>query len=320
MIHVKGLIIKDISPDDKERALSRIDNYIKRYPNGDLEAYVKRINNELLLTKTKRDLYNNLNRKLINGTRQYLPQLKIHLDTGKYAREYIKGNTKPFDLLADHFTGNKKNALKLVKGDFRKTQIEDNSIDLIITDPPYPKEFLTLYKDLAIFAERVLKPGGSLFTMAGQSYLPEVFSLLNVEGLDYNWTLSYLTPGGQSPQLWQRKVNAFWKPVLWYTKGKNNKWLGDVVKSNTNDNDKRFHHWGQSISGMIDLIERTSYVGEIILDPFLGGGSTGIAALAMDRKFIGIEIEENIFKKAQKRIINQDELDEIRCAYLSSRE
>jgi DNA modification methylase len=42
--------------------------------------------------------------------------------------------------------------------------------------------------------------------------------------------------------------------------------------------------------------------GEIILDPFMGSGTTGVAAINMGRKFIGIEIEERYFSIACRRI------------------
>jgi DNA modification methylase len=42
--------------------------------------------------------------------------------------------------------------------------------------------------------------------------------------------------------------------------------------------------------------------GETILDPFMGSGTTGAAALELSRKFIGIEIEEKYFKIAETRI------------------
>ncbi len=46
-------------------------------------------------------------------------------------------------------------------------EVEDNSIDLIFTDPPYNEESIPLYGDLARLAHRGLKPGGSLVTFIG---------------------------------------------------------------------------------------------------------------------------------------------------------
>ena len=52
------------------------------------------------------------------------------------------------------------------------------------------------------------------------------------------------------------------------------------------------------------LINIASNEGDVILDPFMGVGSTGVAALEMNRKFIGLEIEESYFDAAEKRLKN----------------
>lgn len=180
--------------------------------------------------------------------------------------------------------------------------VADESVDFIITDPPYPKEYLPLYEDLSKAARRVLKPGGSLIVMAGQSYLPEVVQLLGSH-MDYHWCLAYLTPGGQSPQLWHKRTNTFWKPVLWYVKGGyDGDYIGDVLKSPPNDNDKQFHEWGQSLGGMKDIVERFTDPGDVILDPFTGGGTTGVAAVSMGRRFIGTDIERGNIETTERRV------------------
>lgn len=178
-------------------------------------------------------------------------------------------------------------------GDFRTTlsDLVPGSVDVVITDPPYPREFLPLWSDLAEHAAKWLKPGGILAAMSGQIHLPEVMMRLG-EHLDYWWTVGYLTPGGQAVQVFPRKVNTFWKPVLIFRNGDGPppEWFGDVTKSDVNDNDKRLHHWGQSESGMADLVRRLSRPGELIVDPFMGAGTTGVAALALKRRFTGCEI------------------------------
>ncbi len=50
------------------------------------------------------------------------------------------------------------------------------------------------------------------------------------------------------------------------------------------------------------LVDKASLVGEVVLDPFMGSGTTGMACIALDRKFIGIEISEKYFDTACKRI------------------
>lgn len=180
--------------------------------------------------------------------------------------------------------------------------IPASSIDSIITDPPYPKAFLDLYSDLAKFAAHALKPGGSLLVMVGQSFLPEVMARLN-EDLRYHWTIAYLTPGGQAVQLWDREVNTFWKPVLWYVKGEYaGRWVGDVVKSAVNDNDKRFHQWGQSESGIADIVQRFTGVGDTVCDPFVGGGTVAVVSLRMGRYFIGGDVDAEAIATTRRRI------------------
>lgn len=194
---------------------------------------------------------------------------------------------------------------RLIHCDIAKAhkKIEPESVDVIITDPPYPQEYVPLYEDLAKLAAHALKPNGSMLVMVGQSYLPDILALMTPH-IRYNWTVAYLTPGGQSAQLWQRKVNTFWKPVFWFINGDEyaGDWIGDVAKSAVNDNDKRFHEWGQSESGMADLIERFSYPGDTILDPFLGGGTTGLVALKLDRLFIGIDSDKQAIETTKQRL------------------
>lgn len=190
-------------------------------------------------------------------------------------------------------------------GDFRDTlsDLIPGSVDAVITDPPYPREFLPLWSDLAEHAGKWLKPGGILAAMSGQIHLHDVIGRLG-EHLDYWWTLAYLTPGGQAVQVFPRRVNTFWKPVLIYRNGDGPQpeWFGDVAKSDVNDNDKRLHHWGQSESGMADLVKRLTRPGELIVDPFMGGGTTGVVALELGRRFTGCEISAVDYQTAAGRL------------------
>lgn len=56
------------------------------------------------------------------------------------------------------------------------------------------------------------------------------------------------------------------------------------------------------------LIENSSKENDIVLDPFMGSGSTGVACVNTNRNFIGVELDENYFNIAKERInknINQ---------------
>lgn len=167
--------------------------------------------------------------------------------------------------------------------------------DVIITDPPYPREFLHVYSELAEAAKDV----PLVAVMVGHVYLPEVLERMS-KHLKYRWVMAYLTPGGQSAQQFSQKVNTFWKPVLIF--GEAVEWIGDVVKSDVNDNDKQHHHWGQSESGMADLIKRLSKPGQLVCDPFLGGGTTAVVSIDMGRKFVGCDVDPGCVEKTRLRI------------------
>ena len=167
--------------------------------------------------------------------------------------------------------------------------------DAIITDPPYAHEFLPLFSELAEGCAKANIP--LVAVMSGQTYLPEVMRRL-CEHLTYRWMLAYMTPGGQSAKQWQVKVNTSWKPVLLF--GEALEWFGDVAISKAND--KRFHDWGQSESGMADLVERLTKPGQLICDPFLGGGTTAVVSLALARRFIGSDIDAECVEKTRLRM------------------
>jgi ParB-like chromosome segregation protein Spo0J len=197
-----------------------------------------------------------------------------------------------------------QNAKVIIKSlaDITAEEIPDGSVDAIITDPPYPKEFVGLFDDLGALAARVLKPGGSLICLVGQSYLPQYIELLS-RHLDYHWTIGVHMPGGQAVQLWAKEVNTFWKPALWFTKGpRDGQWQSDFIRTDVNNNDKEHHHWGQSEQLTKGLVDRASLPGETVLDPFLGGGTTGVVCQRTNRKFIGIEVDEATAKAAITRI------------------
>jgi len=177
--------------------------------------------------------------------------------------------------------------------------IEEDSIDCIITDPPYPKEYLYLYGIIAKHAARILKPGAAILAMCGQSYMGDVYKLLSEE-LDYNWTISYDTPG-PATKIWQRKVLSHWKPVYMFTKGK---YKGDVFddKVKSDAPDKYHHEWGQSESGFAQLVNKFTLPNQLILDPFCGAGTTGVVAVGSGRRFIGIDTSKEEIKKSEDRI------------------
>lgn len=193
----------------------------------------------------------------------------------------------------------KDKRFELVHGDFRTHEIARASIDAIITDPPYGFEFIPLYLDLSKYAAAVLKPGAPCIVMCGQSWLETVLHFLS-EHLKYVWTLAYFSPG-KSTQVFGRKIKSNWKPVIFLVNGENKcEHVADFI--NSGEYDKEFHDWGQTEKGMAEIIERFTVKGDVVLDPFCGAGTTGVAALNLGRKFIGIDTDEYAIKQSAKRM------------------
>lgn len=240
----------------------------------------------------------------------YIDAVQAAIDSNaEYVDEYLKNKAlgPRFERLiqAQIDDWQEQSNVRIIVKDIRLLLDEDipaESVDVIITDPPYPADYIELFDTLGELAARVLKPGGSLIAMTGQRYLPQYLSLLG-KHLKYHWTLAYHTPGGQAVQLWTEEVNTFWKPVLWFVKDdRDARWVSDFISTPVNANDKEHHKWGQSIPGMKAIVERFSNQGDVILDPFLGGGTTGLVAKQLKRKFIGVDVDEEAAKIAIKRI------------------
>jgi DNA modification methylase len=65
----------------------------------------------------------------------------------------------------------------------------------------------------------------------------------------------------------------------------------------------RRHPNEKPVAWLEPFIKRSCPVGGIVLDPFMGSGSTGVACLNTKRDFIGIEIDEKFFGEANKRLV-----------------
>ena len=168
----------------------------------------------------------------------------------------------------------------------------------IITDPPYGKEHLHLFGKLGQFAAKVLKPGGSLLTMAGVYHLPKVLELMTPH-LNYYWTIAYHMP--EADKIPGRKVWCNWKPILWFVNGK---YEGPRVKDVliAAPSEKRLHPWQQSEADFGTLIEMFTKPGDLIIDPFYGSGTLGAVAMMRNRNFFGIEIDPKYVEIAENRL------------------
>ena len=180
--------------------------------------------------------------------------------------------------------------LDIRKGDFKEVLADVVNIDAIITDPPYPKEFIQCFSDLSKFASEHLKDKGFLACYSGQYNLPEVINRLS-EHLTYVWTFC-LYHVGKKQLVNGVNIMCGWKPVLIFSRGckKMRFSVYDVLISKARE--KESHKWQQNSAAIKPLIEVFTKPGELIVDPFCGSGSFGITANEMGRKFIGAEIND----------------------------
>ncbi len=183
-------------------------------------------------------------------------------------------------------------------GDFRDVLADLTGIDAIITDPPYPAEFLPLLADLSAWADKVLTPDGVMAVLIGQTHLPEVYRLLDGHR-PYRWTGCYLTPGNGYVSH-PRKVQSSWKPLLVYGGGPR---FADVIRSEGTDaGAKSLHKWGQDYAAFHTLIERLTQRGQTVVDPFMGSGTTLLAAHALGRHAIGADIDAAAVRTSRERV------------------
>jgi hypothetical protein len=184
--------------------------------------------------------------------------------------------------------------VEIVDGDFREVlDVEPGSVALVLTDPPYPTEYLPLWSDLAKMSADWLVPGGSLVAYCGQSILPDALERLG-EHLRYWWTIALLHQHGTAmiPGKW---VSAGWKPLLWFVRGnrRGRFMLADRIDGSaprktlpTGDTDD----WAQGVAELEPIISALTSPGDLIVDPFAGSGSIGLAALRFGRRFIGADL------------------------------
>jgi predicted RNA methylase len=176
-----------------------------------------------------------------------------------------------------------------------------NSIDIIITDPPYGREHLHLYDALAEFAAHALKEGGLCVVMCGVGCLPKAIEALG-RYLNYVWALAYEVIGRNAKLFPLRIING-WKPILYFVKGKlpdDAPWVFDVIKSPQPE--KTDHEWQQNLEAFTELVKRFTHSGMVVCDPFCGTGTTGVAALANGCRFVGLDADSEVLEVARKRL------------------
>ena len=217
------------------------------------------------------------------------------------------------------------NSIELLK------KLKDESIDLIVTDPPYKVTARGNAGNSGGMMQKKLSMQGKIFQhndVKPIDYIPELYRILRDGSHCYIMTnhvnlqemINTATECGfkfiksliwnKGNKIMGQYYMSQFEYILFFRKGKGKKinkcGTADILdvpnKKTKNEEGKNIHDTEKPVGLMKILIENSSQEGEIVLDPFMGVGSTGMASIELNRKFIGIELDENYFTIAKQRI------------------
>jgi DNA modification methylase len=217
--------------------------------------------------------------------------------------------------------------------------LPDNSVDLVVTDPPYnvSQKGNINFKDLKIrknfgswdfgfdpapvLAElkRVLKPNGQMFVFCSTAQISQYMEIFKKGWFFRNLLVWYKT--NPAPRI--SKTNfVFANEYILYAINENVRpsdatfnFLGHKEMHNTmitsalqgkerlkNSDGKSAHPTQKPLSILKKLILIGSNEGDVVLDPFMGVGSTAVACKELGRKWLGCELDQKYWKEGEKRL------------------
>ena len=219
----------------------------------------------------------------------------------------------------------KGDCLEIMKG------IPDGSIDAIITDPPYniarKNNFKTMGRAGIDFGEwdkgfdlfsyidqipRILSKNGSVVIFNDWKNIGNIARYCESKGLIIKDMLRW-EKANPMPRNRDRRYITDYECAIWCT-NKNAKWTFNRIDEKyqrplfkgalTKKSEKTSHPTQKPLWLMEDIIKIHTNQNDVVLDMFMGSGTTGVAAKNTNRKFIGIEQDEKYFDIAAERINN----------------
>ncbi len=244
--------------------------------------------------------------------------------------------------------------IKIIHDDFLTTDfIEENSVDLIVTSPPYNVDIHynsfqddIPYEKYLEFTERWLRKAYSLMKPDGrmclnvpldkskgrreagfQSVYADIVNIAKKVGWKYFSTIIWNEGNISRRTAWGSWLSAsapyVIAPVEVIIVFYKERWQ-KLERGESDISRDEFMEWtnglwtfsgeskkkvGHPAPFPVELPRRCiklfSFVGDLVLDPFLGSGSTLIACALLNRKGIGVEIDENYCKLAESRLIKE---------------
>jgi site-specific DNA-methyltransferase (adenine-specific) len=215
---------------------------------------------------------------------------------------------------------------KIYPGDCLKSlqSLPEGSVDALVTDPPYTNERpsrgrsdkavalraanrhrdlsingqLWLMREIALEAQRLVKPTGSLLVFCDAKSFFQMVPVIESAGLRYRnviiWDKEHYGTGVGFRCQHELIANfCFDKPEYF------DQSTGSVLVCKRVPDSARRHENQKPVSLLKKLIKVVCPPGGVVLDPFMGMGSTGLACLWTDRNFIGVELNQQHFELAE---------------------
>lgn len=234
--------------------------------------------------------------------------------------------------------------MQLLKGDCLDLMkdIPDKSVDMILCDLPYGTtrnkwDSVIPLSDLWLQYERIAKENAAIVLFSQMPFTAELVTS-NIKLFRYEWIYEKSQGTGhlnakKMPLKVHENILVFYKKLPTYnpqwakgkpykcTSGVHSKNYGkqndhsitisdgrryptDIIKFGRTENDKHLHPTQKPVALLEYLIKTYTNEGETVLDNCMGSGSTGVACVNTNRRFIGIEIEDEYFNIAKERIEN----------------
>jgi site-specific DNA-methyltransferase (adenine-specific) len=197
------------------------------------------------------------------------------------------------------------------------------NIDAVVTDPPYGMKLNTDFSGMKNNSNFKNGKSNGAWVPTGNTYEPVIgddkefdptIFLLGKQQVFFGCDYFYdKLPKGGSVSIWDKRLSessdkAFGScyETIWFSKKRKkdfirHKWFG-CFGTEKEDIKKRIHPTQKPIGVMEWCISKLDKNVETILDPFMGVGSCGIAAINLGKKFIGIEIDKKYFDLSVDRI------------------
>lgn len=209
------------------------------------------------------------------------------------------------------------------------SKIKDNSINLIVTDPPYlietvggglytqpDKQYVKELNSMKNGFEtnvldelcRIMKKINIYFFCSQKQIIPLLDYFVTQKKCNYNilsWHKTNPIPACGNKYLTDTEFILFFREKGVKIYGEfNTKRTWYATPINQDDKKKYGHPTVKPIEIVKNLIINSSNENDWVLDPFMGSGTTGVAAKNLNRNFIGFELDNKYFEIAKERINN----------------